>query len=133
MHPRKSFAIFTGLLLASASRADLSFSLTPATLPGIGTNEVIFTGAFINSTAATNFLNDIQFNFTGAATNYFSADTNVFFANVPGLLLPDEIYNDVIFGVFVNSNTPPGNYSGTVTVLGGADVFATTNSMSQSF
>jgi hypothetical protein len=120
-------------LLAAIARADLSFNLTPATLPGVGTNKIVFTGILSNSITATNFLNNIQINFSGAATNYFTADTNVFFENVPGILLPGENYSDIVFGIFVTSNTPPGNYFGAVTIQGGSDIFAANNLTNQSF
>ena len=78
-------------------------------------------------------MNDIQFSFTGAATNYLVADTNSFFANVPGILLPGETYSDVVFGVTINLATPPGDYFGSVTILGGSNIFAATNLTSQMF
>ena len=86
-----------------------------------------------NTGPTTNFLNNIQFAFTGAATNYFMADTNVFFANVPGILLPGDTYTDVVFGVVISPATPPGNYSGTVTIQGGTNIFDATSSSGQSF
>jgi hypothetical protein len=121
------------LLSVEFTRATPAFVLTPATQSGVGTNEVFFSGTLTNTSLTTNFLNDIQFNFTGAATNYLTADTNVFFANVPGLLLPGETYTDVVFGVFINPATPHGNYSGTTTILGGADIFTTGNLTNQAF
>src|SRR5471030_2288943 len=123
-----------GLLLCNASsQADLSFNLTPAAQSGVGTNEVFFTGALTNTSLTTNFLNYIQITFTNAATNYLTADTNVFFANVPGILLPGETYTDVVFGIAINSATTPGNYSGTVTIQGGADISAAANLTNQVF
>jgi hypothetical protein len=127
--------LFCLALLFSAARAqaDLSFSLTPAVQSGVGTNEVFFTGALTNTSLTTNFLNNIQITFTTAATNYFTADTNVFFANVPGILLPGETYADVVFGIAVNPATPPGNYSGTVTIQGGTNIFDATILSGQTF
>jgi hypothetical protein len=121
------------LLSAASTRADLAFVLTPAIQSGVGTNEVFFSGTLTNTSLTTNFLNNIQFNFTGTASNYLTADTNVFFANVPGILLPGETYTDVVFGIFINSATPHGNYSGTVTIQGGADIFAADNLTNQTF
>ena len=132
----KSFmrlSVLTWLLSTATMHAGPAFVLTPATQSGVGTNEVFFTGTLTNTSLTTNFLNDIQFNFTGAASNYLSADTNIFFANVPGILLPGENYTDVVFGIFISSATPPGNYSGTVTVQGGADIFAADNLTNQTF
>jgi hypothetical protein len=121
------------LLLSAAHAQNLSFSLTPAAQSGVGTGEVYFTGALTNTGLATNFLNNIQIAFTGAATNYFTADTNVFFANVPGIFLPGDAYTDVVFGVVINPATPPGNYSGTVTIQGGTDIFGAGNLTNQTF
>jgi hypothetical protein len=133
----KPFTLLSGLALlmsAASMRADLAFVLTPAAQSGVGTNEVSFTGTLTNTSLTDNlFLNNIQFNFTGAATNYLTADTNIFFANVPGILLPGETYNDVVFGIAINPAVPPGNYSGTVTIQGGLDIFAATNLTNQTF
>src|SRR5260370_19871457 len=120
--------------LAASTRADTAFVLAPAALSGVGSNEIVFAAALSNaSTADTLYLNDIQLSFTDAATNYLAADTNVFFANLPGILLAGETYMDVVFGVAINPSTPPGNYSGTVTLAGGSDIFATNNLASQTF
>jgi hypothetical protein len=131
----KSILFLFALALSVAStRAILTFILTPPTQSGVGTNEVFFIGTLTNTSATDNlFLNNIQFAFTNAATNYLTADTNVFFANVPGILLPGETYSDVIFGIAVNSATPPGNYFGTATVQGGTNIFDATNLSGQTF
>ena len=127
----KPFMLLPGLALllsAPLARADLSFSLAPAVQSGIGSNEVVFTGIMTNTSLTDNlFLNNIQFSFTGHAANYLTADTNVFFANVPGILLPGETYRDVVFGIAIAPATPPGQYNGTVTVQGGTNIFAATN------
>ncbi|MGD1017943.1 MAG: hypothetical protein ABSA12_01360 [Verrucomicrobiia bacterium] len=113
------------LLVPAVSRADLAFVLTPAVQSGALSNEVVFTGT-LNNTCTTNelFLNDIQISFTGVATNYLTADTNMFYANVPGILLAGETYSDVVFAVGINAGTPPGDYFGVVTILGGSNIFA---------
>ena len=128
--------LFAGAALATAAtaQADLTFVLTPATESGAISNEVFFVGTLNNTSLTSNlFLNDIHFSLTGAATNYLAADTNSFFANVPGILLPGETYSDVVFGVTINPGTPPGDYFGSVTVLGGSNIFAATNLASQTF
>jgi hypothetical protein len=61
------------------------------------------------------------------------ADTNAFFANVPGILLPGENYNDVVFAVAVNASAHPAHFTGTVTIQGGADIFSTNNLACQTF
>jgi len=123
----------TLLMSVASMRADLIFAVTPVVQSDVGSDEVFFTGTFTNTSLTTNFLNNIQFAFTNAATNYLTADTNVFFANVPGILLPGETYTDVVFGIAVNPATPPGVYSGTATIQGGTNIFAATNLSSQAF
>jgi hypothetical protein len=133
----KFLKLLSGLALmlsVVSTRADLAFILTPATQSGVGTNEIFFTGTLTNTSLTDNlFLNNIQFAFTNAATNYLTADTNVFFANVPGILLPGETYSDVVFGIAINPATPSGNYSGTATIQGGTNIFAATNLSCQTF
>jgi hypothetical protein len=132
----KPFMLLTGLaaLLALPVRADLVFVVTPSVQPGLGSNEVFFSGELINTSMASNlFLNNIQFAFIDEATNYLAADTNAFFANVPGILAPGGTYSDIVFGVAIASNTPPGQYFGTVTIQGGGDVFGATNLASPLF
>jgi hypothetical protein len=121
------------ILCVAPARADLAFVLTPAVQSGAGTNEVFFSGTLTNPGPATNFLNSLQLNFTNVATNYLAADTNAFFANVPGILLPGETYTGVVFGVFINPVTAPGNYFGTVIIQGGSDIFAVANLTNQTF
>jgi hypothetical protein len=121
-------------LAAATARADLTFVLTPAVKSGAISNEVFFVGVLSNTSLTDNlFLNDVQFAFTGAATNYLTADTNSFFANVPGILLSGETYSDVVFGVTISPATPPADYFGSVAILGGSNIFAATNLASRSF
>lgn len=128
------FLACLGLLFAATAQGGLGFVLTPAMQSGMGSNEVVFAGALTNASLIDNvYLNDIQLRFTGAATNWLAADTNIFFANVPGLLLTGETYTDMVFGVAINPSIPPGNYSGTVTLAGGLNIFATNPLASQTF
>lgn len=130
----RAFWAGLGLLLAASARGGLAFGLTPATQSGLGSNAVVFAGAFTNASLIDNvYLNDIRLNFTGAATNCLAADTNIFFANVPGVLLTGETYTDLVFGVVISPSIPPGNYSGTVTLAGGLNIFATNRLASQTF
>jgi hypothetical protein len=122
------------LLSIAPTRADLAFVLTPAMRSGVGSNEFFFTGTLINASLTDNlFLNDIRFNFIDGAAGHLAADTNVFFANVPGILLPFETYSDVVFGVTINPATPPGQYFGSVTIQGGTNIFAATDLASPIF
>jgi hypothetical protein len=133
----KSLMLLSGLaLLLSAApvRADLAFFLTPAVQSGLGSNEIVFTGTLINTSPTDDlFLNNIQISLIGGAAGRLTADTNVFFANVPGILLPGETYSDVVFGIAINPATPPSQYFGIVTLQGGTNIFATTNLASPIF
>src|ERR1017187_10580819 len=114
----KPFMLLSGLALLlsiAPTRADLAFVLTPAVRSGVGSNEFFFTGTLINTSLTDNlFLNDIQFDFIGEAVGYLAADTNAFFANVPGILLPFETYSDIVFGITIDPATPPGQSFGFV-------------------
>jgi hypothetical protein len=122
------------LLSVAPVRADLAYFLTPAIQSGLGSNEVVFTGTLINTSLTDNlFLNNIQFSLIDEAAGYLAADTNVFFANVPGILLPGETYSDLVFAIAINPATPPGQYFGFITLQGGTNIFATTNLASPIF
>jgi hypothetical protein len=128
----KSYLIF-GLALAFASaaaHAELSFVLTPSVLACARSNEVFFTG-ILSNTDPTNdlYLNTVQFITDGN----FTADSNAFYANVPGILSAGETYSDVVFGVNINPTTPAGDYFGAVTILGGSNIFAADNLATQPF
>jgi hypothetical protein len=133
----KPFILLLGLALvfvAAPAEANLTFVLTPAVQSGARSNEVFFTGTLSNTSQTdTLFLNDIEVGFTDAGTNYLTADTNTFFANVPGILLPGETYSDIVFAVAIDPAAPPGDYFGSVTIMGGSNIFAADNLGSQSF
>jgi hypothetical protein len=133
MHMRL-LSLLVFLLATFSASADLALTLLPSSKSGVGTNEVAFAGILTNRNITGNlFLNNIALSFNGAPAGYFAADTNVFFGNVPGILLPGDTYNDVVFAVALTAATQPGNYSGTVTISGGADIFATTGLATQTF
>jgi hypothetical protein len=133
----KPFMFLCGLALLMSGapmRADLIFVLTPAMQSNVGSNEVTFTGTLINTSLTDKlFLNNIQFDFIDEADDYLVADTNVFFANVPGILLPGETYSDVMFGIIISPATPPGQYFGIVTIQGGTNIFTANNLASPIF
>ncbi len=138
MHARRlrPFLLLSVLvfLRVTSARADLAFVLTPAAQTDVGSNEVIFTGALINTSLTdTLFLNNLQVDLIDAANTYLAADTNVFFANVPGILLPGETYSDVVFGLTVAPTAPPGQYFGIVTIQGGTNIYAVTDLASPIF
>ena len=133
----KPFMLLSGLaflMSIAPMRADLIFVLTPAVQSDVGSNEVTFTGTLINTSLTDNlFLNNVQFDFIDEADDYLAADTNVFFANVPGILLPGETYSDVTFGITVAPTTPPDQYFGIVTIQGGTNIFTANNLASPIF
>ena len=125
--------ILAFLLFVGAARAQVLFVLTSAGQIGTATNEMSFDGSLMNLGTNYLYLNDIQCVLYPAETTALVADTNAFFANVPGILLPGETYTDVVFGVNLGSVAPPGVYYGTVTILGGSNIFASSNLASASF
>ena len=119
---------YLGILLALFAghlRAGLDFTLTPAVQPTAVGAEITFSGTLTNNSATDNLLlNDIHFDLNGQAATALSPDANSFFANVPGVLLPGESYTGPIFTVLLNSAAAASDYSGTVTIRGGSDLFA---------
>lgn len=121
-------------LIAGHLQAALEFTLTPSVKSGALGTEITFSGTLRNTSTTDNlFLNDIQFTISGASATALTPDSNSFFANVPGLLLPNEIYTGPIFTILLKSTAAPGDYSGSVAILGGADILATTTLQTQSF
>jgi hypothetical protein len=110
----------------AGANTNVVFALTPAVQPGNGNYEAVFTGRFSNTNLTDNlYFNNLQVSFNGAATNYLVAGTNAFFANVPGVLTAGQTYSDVVFSVLIGLATPTGDYSGSVTIQGGTNVFDT--------
>jgi hypothetical protein len=137
MNMRVNLQLTAGLALllsVASTRADLTFVLTPAVQSGVRSNAVVFTGTLSNTSSNEDlFLNDIQVSFTGTATNYLTANTNAFFANVPGILSPGETYSDIVFAVAISATAPAGDYFGSVTIQGGSNIFAAADLASQTF
>jgi hypothetical protein len=121
------------LLMAASARAQLSFVLTPSDEIGTATNGIAFDGALTNTGSTNFYLNDIQCVLLLSASNTLRVDTNGFYANVPGILLPGETYTDVVFGVNLGAVAAPGVYNGTITILGGSNIFAESNLATGSF
>src|SRR4051812_25221089 len=100
-------------LTAGPLPAALEFTLVPAVQSGAAGTEVTFSGTLTNnSDTDTLFLNDIQFSFNGAAATALTADSNVFFANVPGTLLPNETYTGPIFTITIDALADQIDYTG---------------------
>jgi hypothetical protein len=133
MNMKFSGCILSLLLFVSAARAQVLFVLTSARQIGTATNEMSFDGSLINTGSTNVYLNDIQCVLYPPESSALVADTNAFFANVPGILLPGETYTDVVFGVTLGAVAPPGDYYGTVTIFGGTNIFAASNLAGASF
>lgn len=117
---------FLTCLACGAARGDVVLSLTPALQYGGHGAEIVFSGTITNTSVTDKvFLNDVSFALAGAAAANLAPDSNSFFANVPGILLPGESYaSGEIFRVKLSAGAPVGDYGGTVGVLGGADISA---------
>jgi hypothetical protein len=122
------FFLFALMVTTSSLPAALQFDLVPAIESGPVGTQVTFTGTLKNTSSTDNlFLNDIQFSFNSQAAAALAPNSNLFFANVPGILLPNESYSGPIFGVLIKSSIGQADYLGSVTVRGGADIFALSN------
>ena len=111
------------ILTSLAAWADLAITLTPGAQLANRETETIFSGTLTNTGSTDIFLNDISFNLISATSTYFTVDRNFFFASVPGVLSPGETYSGPIFKMSV-LKAPLGSYTGTVSILGGSDIFA---------
>ena len=110
------------MALATSAQADLTLQLSPANRPAAAGGTVTFSGLLTNTSATDKlYLNNIQ---ASLSTGTTTLKSNSFFGNVPGILLPGETYNGPLFGVKLESGVANGNYNGSVTLQGGADIFA---------
>ena len=102
--------------------AALTLQLSPADRPAATGATVTFTGVLTNTSATDKlFLNDIQATLTSGSTTLKS---NAFFSNVPGILLPGESYDGPIFAIKLDAAASSANYTGSVTLKGGATILA---------
>ncbi len=127
--------IAVGLLAGGASaRADLSGALSPSVQNSAAGAELVFVGSLTNTSGSDSlFLNDVRIDFIGSAIGKFSADSNLFFVSVPGILLPNEVYTGELFRVSLQSNAPSADYVGNVTFQGGTNIFATNDLVTVGF
>ncbi len=117
------------------ARAGVTVSLSSSVQNSARGTELIFSGTIINTSATDKvFLNDLAFSLSGASATCLAPEVNSFFANVPGILLPGESYTvSEVFRVMLVGGAPAGGYGGTVTLLGGVDIFSATNLAGASF
>lgn len=128
-HLWKLVALVFLLVAGARAHADLLFELTQVSQTGSPGSEVFYSGTLTNTGSSALFLNGIQFNFDSLGNAVLSGDDNVFFNNVPASLAAsgnaNSSYSGSIFGVNIAGNASPGDYTGTVTITGGADSSAT--------
>jgi hypothetical protein len=118
---------------AFAARADLTASLSSSVKNSASGQTLVFCGTLVNtSTTDELFLNNMQYTL-GGSPGCFVAGTNAFFANVPGILNPGETYTGELFSVALSGAAPAADYSGTVTMQGGSDIFAANNLAAAAF
>src|SRR5947199_6482274 len=102
MNKRVASFLFALVLLTGPVPAALELNLIPSVQSGPVGIEITFSGTLKNTSSTDNlFLNDLQFTLNGAATAALVPNGSVFFANVPGILLPNEIYSGPIFAVTI--------------------------------
>lgn len=111
---------------ASPARADLTLTLSVAEQASTPGAELLFSGTLTNTSSTDKlFLNDIQATLSGDAALHLALKSNTFFSNVPGILLPGETYTGPLFRVRLAVAVPAANYSGTISIQGGATILAT--------
>ena len=116
-------SILTCFAVATMSaRAALTVSLDAPIVNAAAGNVLVFNGTFTNTDPSGKvFLNDLQV----SAPAVLTLQPNVFFENVPGILLPGETYTGPIFSVALGAAAMPNDYNATLTVSGGANISAT--------
>jgi hypothetical protein len=122
------------LLWSQTAFAGLTVTLNPVAQPVSAGAEALFSGTLTNTSATDKlFLNDITTSFTGDPQNDTALSSNAFFANVPGILLPGETYVGPLVRISLSGTSPAANYTGTLTLQGGADITASTALVSTGF
>src|SRR5688500_3032464 len=113
------------LALTVSARAGLEMSLAPSVQNAAGGTELVFTGSLTNSSATDKlYLNDIAATLAGESALSLTLNSSAFYSNVPGILLPGEIYEGVLFRIALSDAALAGDYSGTIVFKGGAGIFA---------
>ena len=119
---------------ALSSSGALNIALAPAVINAARGTEAVFNGTLTNTSATDEiFLNDLHVALDESAATYLGLQTNTFFANVPGILLPGETYTGPIFRLALVAAAPAGDFSGTITLNGGANIAGTANLASAVF
>ncbi len=113
------------LMFSQAALAGLTLTINPAAQPASLGAEVLFYGTLTNTSGTEQlFLNDLSASFTADPQSDTALSSNAFFANVPGILLPGEVYDGPLFRISLSGASPATNYTGTITFQGGANIVA---------
>lgn len=115
------------LMLAVPAQAALELVLAPSRQSSARGGAPLFRVTLTNTSATQRvWLNDIAFSYSGGSGAHLTPDANVFFANVPGILEPGEVYAaGEMFGMRVGNAAPYGELAASVEIRGGASQTAT--------
>jgi hypothetical protein len=115
-------ALFTLMATPAFSAGVLSFTPNPATYGALPGGTVLIGATLSNTGDSTLYLNDRSLTFNGSAATYLHANTFFnFFNSVPGTFdTTDAPFNGTIAEILIDSNTPPGTYTITIQMIGGA-------------
>jgi len=124
----KSCASFLiALLLMAAPRlahAQLTATLAASIQNSASGQTLLFSGTLVNTGTTQLFLNNLAFTLSGSSGVQLVSGSNAFYANVPGILPPSQSYNGPLFTIALGGTAPPADYTGSVSLQGGADIFA---------
>jgi PEP-CTERM motif len=121
------------VILPAAVKADpVTFTLDDTHSVAQGSS-VTFFGTLSNGGPPTVFLNAISFSFASGAPGSITFNDAAFFALPASLTSGSSTGLAAFFDVVVSALVPPGVYTGTVSILGGADENAQNNLGTQEF
>lgn len=122
----KRFLFLTAFCASGGgASAALEVSLSPSVQNAAPGLELVFTGTLTNSAPSGKlFLNDISANLAGPSAAALTLDSPAFFSNVPGILPAGETYTGVLFRIALGHAAAAGDYTGTITFSGGANILA---------
>jgi len=122
------------VLFTPAGYGALQLSLSVSVQNGSADAALVFSGSVTNtSTTSRVFLNGVQITFSGSHSSFASQNSNTFYSNVPGILLPNETYTGPLFQVLLAANSPSDDYGGTVNFVGGSTITASDSLTSATF
>ena len=125
---RLSFILPAILLTAAApcfAVGIFSFNINPPVASGLPGDTVYLSASMVNNTGATVFVNDLSVAFNSPADVYLSQDVNFFYFNVPGTFVAGASWTGDFMQISIDPSTPPGDYTGVASIIGGANEFAT--------